>query len=337
MRATLKDIAVAVGVSVITVSKVMRGHSDIGAETRRKVLEKAKELNFRPNLQARSLVTGKSQLVGLVVPDLLHPYFVEIAQSLAAELRKKGYYLVLSSSEEDRGLEEQQMEHLLALRLDALVVASCASEPPALFGQIQQQGTPLILLDRSFEDFPCDFVGSDNVQMGYLATSHLLSKKRKRIAHIRGPASSIGRGRYQGYRKAFEEVRRKLDDRYVVETSTVDVDSNLEGKLAMTRLLAVDPRPDAVFCYSDPLAIGAIDAILEAGLRVPQDVAVVGCGNLHYDTHLRVPLTSVDQKSRELGMRVAKMLLSILSSDPKVRRPRTSIQPVELILRESCH
>ncbi|MBW8746552.1 MAG: LacI family DNA-binding transcriptional regulator [Acidobacteria bacterium] len=338
MRATLKDIAEAIGVSIVTVSKVMRGHGDIGPETRQRVLDKAKELNFRPNLAARSLVTGKSSIVGLVVPDLLHPYFVEIAKSLAATLRRNGYYLMLSSSEEDPRMEEQEVEHLLALRLDALVVASCAPAVPKLFSDIQDQGTPLVLLDRSFDGFRCNFIGSDNAQMGYLATQHLFSLKRKRIAHIRGPENSIGRGRYEGYLKAFEEEGLEPNPKYVVGTSTVDVDSTLQGRDAMKRLLAVKPQPDAVFCYSDPIAIGAMDAIFEAGLRIPEDIAIVGCGNLHYDEHLRVPLTSVDQGSTRIGVRTAKMLLSILDSKaatPEKPAIRRAIEPAEIVIRES--
>jgi LacI family transcriptional regulator len=118
----------------------------------------------------------------------------------------------------------------------------------------------------------------------------------------------------------------------------VDVDSTLQGRDAMKRLLAVKPQPDAVFCYSDPIAIGAMDAIFEAGLRIPEDIAIVGCGNLHYDEHLRVPLTSVDQGSTRIGVRTAKMLLSILDSKaatPEKPAIRRAIEPAEIVIRES--
>ena len=121
----MKDIAKDLGVSVITISKVLRNHPDIGDETRARVLARVKELDYRPNLAARSLVTGRTYLVGLVVPDLLHPFFAEIAKSLSDVLRESGYYLIVTSSEEDPNLEEQEINHLLARRLDTLIIA-CA-------------------------------------------------------------------------------------------------------------------------------------------------------------------------------------------------------------------
>src|SRR3954470_4150946 len=133
MSTRMKDIAKDLGVSVITISKVLRNHPDIGDETRERVLARVKELDYRPNFAARSLVTGRSYLVGLVVPDLLHPFFAEVAKSLSDVLRKNGYYLIVSSSEEDPDLEQQAVDHLLARQLDTLVIASCRSTVELFF------------------------------------------------------------------------------------------------------------------------------------------------------------------------------------------------------------
>lgn len=336
MAVTMKVIAQDIGVSIITVSKVLRGHSDIGAETRRRVLERAKQLNYKPNLAARTLVTGRSSLVGLVVPDLLHPFFVEIANSLARELKSKGLYLIIASSEEDPSMEDETIEHLLAHSLDALVVSSCAAHASDLLQRLQQQGTPLVLLDRSFKDFKANFVGSNNVEMGRLATEHLLSLNRKRVAHIRGPENSIGRGRLEGYRSAFENRGLQVCEQLIVSTSTVDVDSTRQGQQAMEKLLAQKPRPNAVFCYSDPIAIGAMQTILSAGLRIPADIAVIGCGNLHYDGFLQVPLSSVDQRSEALGQKTAKLLLSLLKKKSDLKQGYKAVNvESSLIVRQS--
>ena len=147
MSTRMKDIAKDLGVSVITISKVLRNHPDVGDETRKRVLARVKELDYRPNLAARSLVTGRTYLVGLVVPDLLHPFFAEIAKSLSDVLRESGYYLIVSSSEEDPELEEQEINHLLARRLDILIIASCRSTVD-LFFRIEKQKTPYVLIDR---------------------------------------------------------------------------------------------------------------------------------------------------------------------------------------------
>ena len=147
MATTMKDIALDLGVSVVTVSKVLRNHQDIGDETRRRVLDRVKELNYTPNLAARGLVTGKTYLIGLVVPDLLHPYFAEIAKSLAHVFQKKGYCLMISTSEEDPKLEEREIDRFLGRRLDALIIASSRFDS-AIFERIQHQGPPLVMIDR---------------------------------------------------------------------------------------------------------------------------------------------------------------------------------------------
>src|SRR3954464_8322555 len=148
MSTRMKDIARDLGVSVVTISKVLRNHPDVGDETRQRVLARVKELDYRPNLAARSLVTGRTYLVGLIVPDLLHPFFAEVAKSLSSVLRKSGYFLIISSSEEDPDLEQQEIDQLLARQLDTLVIASC--RPTAdLVVRIERYKTPYILIDRS--------------------------------------------------------------------------------------------------------------------------------------------------------------------------------------------
>src|SRR5919198_5944457 len=141
MATRMKDIARDLGVSVITISKVLRNHPDVGDETRERVLARVKELDYRPNLAARSLVTGRTYLVGLVVPSLLHPFFAEIAKSLSETLRQHGYYLIISSSEEDPELEAQEIHHLLERRLDTLIIASCHTSAE-FFLKIEKDGTP---------------------------------------------------------------------------------------------------------------------------------------------------------------------------------------------------
>src|SRR5262252_7598987 len=165
MPARLKDIAQDLNLSVVTISKVLRGHPDIGSETRERVLKRMKELNYRPNLAARALVTGRTRAIGLIVPDLVHPFFGEVARALSSVLRAKGYSLVLSSSEDDPELELQEIDQLLARRVDVLVVASAQRSVEAL-RRIGEQSTPLVLIDRRFDDFPANFVGVDDAEVG---------------------------------------------------------------------------------------------------------------------------------------------------------------------------
>jgi LacI family transcriptional regulator len=333
MSTRMKDIARDLGVSVITISKVLRNHPDVGDETRERVLARVKELDYRPNLAARSLVTGRTYLVGLVVPDLLHPFFAEIAKSLSETLRGSGYYLIVSSSEEDPDIEEQEINQLLARRLDTLIIASCRSTVD-LFFRIEKQKTPYVLIDRILPGLTANFIGVDDQAVGSLATKHLIDIGCKRIAHIRGPETSTGVRRLDGYKQALLQAGFKVIDDYIITERKGDVETKQRGAEAMRQLLILKPRPDAVFCFNDPLAMGVMNYALDQGIRIPEDIAVIGCGNLHYDDSLRVPLSSIDQHSRQIGEEAAQIALGILNSKipPK---PQTVVLQPELIVRRS--
>ena len=333
MVVRLKDIADELGVSVVTVSRALRDRPDISKETKARILERVKRLNYRPNMTARSLVTGRSSLIGLIVPDLIHPFFAEIAKGLSATLREKNYFVLMSSSESDPQLEQDEIEHMLAHRLDCFVVASCQRDIASL-QCIGEAGVPMVLIDRSFPGFSSNFVGVDDYKLGEMATEHLIGQGCKRIAHIRGPATNVGNNRAAGYRDALIKHGLPAPDDYIVSCGEAsDSDGETRGRKAMEEVLTLKPRPSALFCFNDTVALGAMVRTFEAGLSIPQDMAFVGCGNFHYSSKLRVPLTSIDQKSREIGERTARMIIRLLEKPSA--RPRTSILEPELIVRES--
>lgn len=333
MKMRMKDIARDLGVSPMTISKVLRNHPDVGDETRERVLARVKELDYHPNLAARSLVTGRTTLVGLVVPDLLHPFFAEIAKSLSETLRKSGYYLIVSSSHEDPDLEEAEIEQLLARRLDSLIIASCRSTVDIFF-RIEKQRTPYVLIDRALPGISANFVGVDDEAVGVLATRHLIEIGCKRIAHIRGPETSPGIRRLEGYRRTLMQSGLNMMDGYVIAEQKGDVEARQRGAEAMSRLLSLKTPPDGVFCFNDPLAMGAMSYALDQGLRIPEDLAIIGCGNLHYDDSLRVPLSSINQHSRRIGEEAARVALHILSAKV-LPRPEIIVLAPELVVRAS--
>jgi LacI family transcriptional regulator len=333
MPVRMKDIARDLGVSVVTVSKVLRNHDDISEETRQKVLKRMKELNYRPNLAARALVTGRSFIMGLVVPDLLHPFCGEVAKGISGALRKKGYGLVIASSEEDSELEQQEIEQLLARRVDALLVAS-AQWTVESFRRVEEHKIPYVLLDRKFLGLAANFVGVDDELAGLLATDHLFDAGCRRIAHIGGPQLSTAVGRLEGYRQAHLRRGILLNSAYIVNREQADESGDISGYQAMKKLLEADPRPDGVFCYNDPAAIGAMMAILEAGLRIPEDIAVIGCGNVRYGEFLRVPLSTVDQNSEQIGLRAAELALEVVESKAAPRPKIVMVEP-KLVVRQS--
>lgn len=329
---TMKDVAQACGVSIITVSKAMRGRPDIGAETRKRVLAKATELNYRPNLTARSLVTGRSRQVGVIVPTLLHPFFAEVLEGLAATMKQGGYAVMISSSMEDSEAEDVAIEQLLGHRLDGLIVASCSTSPKK-FEQLKEQRIPFVLIDRFFPGFRADFVGVDDVAVGRIATEHLIAMGCKRIAHIRGLEFTTGVGRFEGYKQALLQHGIKMDPSMVSPYMTADGKDWQKSYEAMRNLLS-HRRPDGVFCYNDPIAIAAIDVALEAGLRIPKDIAFIGCDNLHFDASLKAPLSSVDHHSRQIGVRAARMLISRLKDKASGTPRHVALQPT-LVVRAS--
>jgi LacI family transcriptional regulator len=332
MAVRLKDIAHDLGVSVVTVSKVLRGNKDVGPETRRRVLKRMKELNYQPNMLARGLASGKTYTVGLVVPDLVHPFFGEFAKSLSDVLRQSSRALILASSEEDPELERQEIRTLLRRGIDVLLIASCQ---PNLrnFYELGDERTPYLLFDRNFPHLAAHFVGSDDVLVGKMATRHLIETGKKRIAHIGSKHTSPAFDRLRGYRDVLTEHRLHADDKYIVLRERVEEFGDKAGFEAMQELLSLKDRPDAVFCYNDMTAIGAMDATLHAGLRIPEDIAFVGCGNLRYADYLRVPLSSIDHGTAELGRIAGKFALE-LAEEPE-QDPKSILVPPKLVARES--
>jgi len=331
MTVTMTDIARDLKVSVVTVSKVLRNDGKISAATRKRVLRRAKEVNYQMNWVARSLVTRRTFTVGLLLPDFTHPFFAEIAKTVAETVRPHGYHVIISYFEEDPELEVRETETLLARQVDGLIIAS--AQPPerlGLFEQIQNRKVPYVLIDRPIPGVNASFVGVDNAVIGRLATEHLIAQGCQRIAHLRGPAIGIATGRLEGYRQALAKHGLRSPSGYLVEGGFSD-STGYEG---MMQLLRRQPPPDGVFCYNDPIAIGAIKAIRESGLDVPKDIAVAGAGNVHYSDLLAVPLTTVDQGTSQMGRRAAELLIQRITSKRSVRPKRIMISP-KLVVRVS--
>ncbi|HEV3206977.1 MAG TPA: LacI family DNA-binding transcriptional regulator [Terriglobales bacterium] len=329
MAVTMQDIARGLNVSVVTVSKVLRNKGKISAATRKRVLRRAKELNYQTNWIARSLVTRRTFTIGLLLPDFTHPFFAEIAKAVAETVRPHGYHVIISYFEENPELERNEAESLLARQVDGLIMAS-AQSGSAAFRHIQKRKVPFVLIDRPIAGVRASFVGVDNAAIGNLATAHLIERGCRHIAHLRGPGIGIATGRMEGYRQALAKHGLPFCPNYIIEAGYQDH----TGHEAMRQLLQTQPAPDGVFCYNDPVAIGAIRAISEAGLKVPDDIAVVGAGNVHYSDFLAVPLTTVDQGTSEMGRRAADLLVEQIAAKRTQLPKKVLIEP-RLVIRRS--
>src|SRR6185436_16080169 len=329
---TMKRIAGELGVSITTVSKVLNNREDIGHATRQRVLAKVAELGYQPNAVARSLTLRRTHTLGVVIPDLMHSFFVEIVAGLETVASAQGYGLLLCSSNEDPAKERAEIDMLRQRQVDGIILASVnASGNTDLLQRLGPLGIGLVMIDR--DDHPavkCDRVVTDDVAVGRLAASHLVEQGRQAIAHIMGPPIVHAKRRADGYKAALKQLGARTRAEWIVRGGFMEAD----GYRAMTKLLALKPRIDAVFAANDPSAIGAMKAIWDAGLRVPDDIAIVGAGDIALGDLLRVPLTTVSWSRDEQGKQAAKLLLDRLGPEPSDRF-RSVVIPPHLIARRS--
>jgi LacI family transcriptional regulator len=332
-QTTMKRIASELGVSVTTISKVLNNHGDISEATRDRVLAKIEELGYQRNAVARSLTLRRTHTIGIVIPDLMHSFFVEVIQGIEPVASVRGFGLLLCSSGEDPGKERSELDMLRGRQVDGIVLASAhGSDNDDLLSQMTANGTGLVMIDR--DDHPeveCHRVLTDDERVGSLAVNHLLDLGRRAIAHIGGPDIVHARRRERGWREAMKARGVRIPDEWFVQAGFMESD----GYRAMKRLLTVRPRIEAVFAANDPAAIGAMKAIWEAGLRVPDDIGVVGVGDIALSDMLRVPLTTVSWSRKEQGLNAAELLLNGLEGD-EPDPPRRVIIPPRLVVRESC-
>jgi LacI family transcriptional regulator len=329
---TMKQIAAELGVSVTTVSKVLNKAPDIGEVTRARVLAYIADQGYRPNAIARSLTLSRTFTIGVVIPDLMHSFFVEILAAMDAIVAPRGYRLLLCASGENAEKERSELEALAERRVDGLVVAPAhATDNEDHLAMLADRGVALVMMDR--DDHPaiaCHRVLTDDRQVGRIATEHLIRLGHAPIGHIAGPAIIHARRRYEGYRDALSAHNVPFDESLVAEGTFLEAD----GEAAMRTLLQRSPRLRAVFVANDPMAIGAMKAVWAAGLRIPEDVAIVGAGDVTHGDVLRVPLTTVAWSRHEMGTRAAELLLQQLA-DPATPPSRVVVQP-RLLVRASC-
>jgi LacI family transcriptional regulator len=282
------------------------------------------------NMLARGLASGRTYTMGLVVPDLVHLFFAKFAKSLAGVLRESHMALLLASSEENPELEQQEIRTLLGRSVDALLIASSQARLKNFY-ELGEEKTPFLLIN--FPYLSAHFVGSDDYKIGRIATEHLISTGKKRIAHIGGREMSQSLERLTGYRDTLLEQRMETREELIVTRDRFEELGDEAGYQAMQELLKLRKRPHAVFRYNDLTAIGAMQAAHEAGLRTPEDISFVGSGNLRYAKYLRTPLTSVDQQPELLGVRAGEFALE-LTTNPDLP-PKTILLEPRLIVRQS--
>lgn len=332
MLITIYDIAQFTGFSPTTVSKVFNGYSDVSEKTRRKILDAADELGYVPNAHARSLTTKRSWMIGVLFIEpsgagILHPYFGGVIEGFKQVATSKGYDLMFISKDIG-GKRSGYLEHCKIRGIDGVVVVLPDASDP-YFQELLESKIPCVLLDQ--KSTVKSTVYSDNAEGVRQAVSYLHSIGHRKIAHIGGGPTFAGEQRLNGYIQAMEELGLTINPQHVVQGS---YDYTIEsGSRAMEELLKADERPTAVFAAGDNLAVGAMMAMKRHGLRVPEDISLVGFDDIEMSKFLTPALTTVRQNTYVLGSRAADMLIYSIEGGEDVQK---GVIPVELVVRESC-
>jgi LacI family transcriptional regulator len=332
MAATLHEVGVRAGVSAMTVSRVVNGRGGVDSETRRRVEEAIQALDYVPNRIARGLLSQKTQTIGLIVPDVVNPFFAPVVRGAESAARKAGYRVLLCNSEGDLRLEREYIEDLVAHRVEGLMLAPASDRSRSNILSLLRGGFPLVLIDRALPDADCDLIVSDNANGARRLIEHLIGIGHKEIAHVTDAEdTSTGRERLRGYRDALDAAGIPFQAELVVRT-TVD---RIGGYRAAQEILARDRLPTAIFAVNNMTAVGTMEALRERGLSVPKDMGLVCFDDVEHLAILSPILTVVDQPAETFGSLGAQLLLERVTGKAGSRSRRIILQ-TDLIVRESC-
>ncbi len=349
MSATLKDVARRAGVSVKTVSNVVNGYVHVKENMRERVRIALEELDYQPNLSARYLRTGRMGVLALAIPDLMNAYFSDISNAIITSASSQSYTVLVDHTEGDRLKERMVIDGLRPQLIDGIILSALGLDAQDL--QARKTELPLVLLGECFLNDPYDHISVDNVAAATLATTHLLELGRRRIAAIGSPDDDDRSGtdtahlRLHGYTKALVDVGQSPEPALIVPTKPFATDTRPHtlkqvfytregGSEAMQRLLALSQPPDAVFCFNDLMALGAIRALHKAGRRIPDDVAVVGFDDIEEGCFSTPSLTTIAPDKKMIGELAVSFLLGRINGT-RTGPPEHVEVPFQLIIRES--
>ena len=327
----IREVAQLAGVSIGTVSNVLNRPSVVSERTRARVLSAIDRLGFVPNRGAADLRSGRSRMIGLVVPDITNPFFAEVARGAVDAAREGNHVVVLCNADEDAEAQSRYLDVLEEHRVAGVLINPVGSLPQRL-ERLRDRGSAVVCIDRTARSKSSCSVWVNDAKGGEIATRHLLELGARRIALVNGPTSLRAcADRRRGARRAISGAGLPGEALTEVRADPMTIQA---GVTAADQLLAMDPLPDAVFCTNDLLAIGVLRGLLSAGVEVPGRVAVVGYDDIELAADAPIPLTSVRQPKYELGRRAARLLLTEIEEGDRHRHQRIAFDP-ELIVRAS--
>jgi LacI family transcriptional regulator len=326
---TIHEVAKKAGVSSASVSHVLNNTRFVSENVRERVKSAMRELNYRPNALARSLRRGETRTLGLILPDSSNPFFAEVGHAIESAAFALGYSVILCNTENDENKEYLYTEVLENKQLDGIIFVGAGENHEAI-SELVQNGIPLVVVDRDMGNLELDTVTTENYQGGLLATQHLLSLGYQIIGCITGPSNiTPSADRVTGYRAALQQAGIPVDESLLVRGDF----HAPSGYSAAMQLLEHDPRPTAIFVCNDMMAIGALRAVSQLGLSVPENIAIVGFDDIQLASYITPSLTTVSQPKQEIGQLAVRLLFERMR-DPSLP-PRHNILPTQLIIRES--
>ncbi len=320
-------------ISAAAVSKALHNDSRISEKTKKAVRQVAKNLNYQPNYLASALRSGKSKLVGVVVPKTNSNFFSSVIHNIEEVLNKEGYHIIITQSNESYQKECANIDTLLHTQVDG-IIASMANETVKLdfFEKVKAAGIPLITFDRGENDLHVDYIGIDDYESSHVIINHLVEQGCKRIAHIGGfKRTRIFNNRIRGYVDALKKHNLPIEDALLIESSLTQED----GREKMQQLLRLKNRPDAVYIAGDYAALGALQLCNELQIKVPDEIALVGFGNEPFTDMVTPQLTSVNQHAYEIGKIAAQRFLELSKKEVIDQKLNKIILDAELIVRKS--
>lgn len=332
-KTTIKDIANVLNISTAAVSKALHNDSRISEKTKKAVRQVAENLNYQPNHLASALRSGKSKLIGVIVPKTNSNFFSSVIHNIEEGLNTEGYNIIITQSNESYKKECANIDTLLFTQVDG-IIASMANETVDLahYEKIKAAGIPLITFDRGENDLNVDYIGIDDYNSSHIIVDHLVEQGCKRIAHIGGfKRTRIYNNRIRGYIDALKKHNLPLDEELLIESNL----SKEDGRLKMQDLLNLEDRPDAVYVAGDYAALGVLELLKEQNISIPDDIALVGFGNEPFTDMVSPKITSVNQHSYEIGRIAAKTFLEYKDQDQLNQTLKKNILEAELIMRAS--
>lgn len=335
-QVTLKQIAEYLGISIATVSKALKDYPDVSQKTKDLVKAEAERLNYQPNSFAVNLRTKESKTIGLIIPEVVHFFFGNIVRAIITAAEKRGYLVIILQSDDNPELEKKQIDLLISKRVDGIMI-SLANNTVDIshLHKVQRLGIPLVMFDKISKLVPCSKVIIDDRKAAYEATKHLIEQGCTKIAHFRGPLlpqNSIDR--FLGYKKALEDHGLPYDSNMVFLCDPITYE---KGREHARNLIESDLEVDGIFANTDMVAIGALSVFNESGIKVPEQIKIIGFSNWFISSAMTPTLSTVDQPGIKMGKKVFKQLYKELQAkkNGQIIQPETVTMSTEVIARKS--